>query len=142
MARTLIAMALAVAVAAPATAQDGSVKTITMTGLVTSEGAECPAVRGPDGQLYSLAGRDLDLVPGDVVQIRGSLAEASTCNQGRTITVASIEQIHSAGDRVGLTVDGALRRGGEMLRRGAAFVGEKAHELGQAIDRSIGEDRR
>lgn len=135
MPRLLILAALMAAAATPAAAQ--SAKTITMTGLVTSEGVECPSVRGPDGALYSLAGQDLELVPGDVVTVQGTLAEASACNQGRTITVSSIEELLSAEDGAGIRVEDALRRGGELLRRGAEFVGRKAQELGQAIDRNL-----
>lgn len=65
--------------------------TLRVTGTLTSEGVECPALRGDDGQLYTLAAdRYLDFGPGDRVTVEGTIAEMSFCMQGRTIDVDRI----------------------------------------------------
>lgn len=72
-----------------AVAQPGS---ITITGLATSEGVECPAVRGDDGKLYTITGPQRDKFrPGMRVRISGKVAEISTCMQGTTISATEIE---------------------------------------------------
>lgn len=69
--------------------EDGD--TLRVTGTLTREGVECPALRGDDGRLYTLATRrDLGFDPGDRVTVEGSLAEVSFCMQGRTIDVDRI----------------------------------------------------
>lgn len=60
-------------------------------GEVTNEGVECPAVRGPFGTLYTLAVSGFDHPPGTELMIEGRIAGASTCMQGTTIDVESIE---------------------------------------------------
>lgn len=67
-----------------------------VTGLLTDEGVECPALRGDDGRLYTLAGDTGGFEPGDRVTVLGTVAEMSTCMQGTTISVRSIEK---AGNR-------------------------------------------
>lgn len=62
-----------------------------VTGVLTREGVECPALRGDDGRLYTLAGSTGTHGPGDRLTVRGSRAEASICQQGTTINVSSIE---------------------------------------------------
>jgi hypothetical protein len=67
---------------------------MTVTGVLTAEGVECPAMRGDDGTLYTLTMRDLGgLRTGDRVRVTGSVAEMSFCMQGTTINVASIERV-------------------------------------------------
>ncbi|HUP46220.1 MAG TPA: DUF5818 domain-containing protein [Thermoanaerobaculia bacterium] len=66
--------------------------TVTITGTVTDEGVECPAVRTDDNQLYTIATRDRSrLQPGTRVRITGTVAEMSFCQQGTTISATSIE---------------------------------------------------
>lgn len=68
-------------IAAPAEA-------ITVTGTLSNEGAECPALRGDDGKLYTLTPRELGpFKPGDRVRVDGTVAQASTCQQGTTVVV-------------------------------------------------------
>ncbi|HEX8271380.1 MAG TPA: DUF5818 domain-containing protein [Longimicrobiaceae bacterium] len=67
-----------------------------VTGRLTDEGVECPALRGDDGRLYTLAGDTGGFKPGDRVTVAGTVAEMSTCMQGTTISVRSIEK---AGNR-------------------------------------------
>ena len=65
---------------------------IATSGVITS--VECPAIRGPDGRLYALAGALADYRPGDRVEIEGDTADASFCVPGPTI---EISQIRTAG---------------------------------------------
>lgn len=66
---------------------------IAVTGALTDEGVECPALRGDDDRLYTLTGADLgELQAGDRVRVRGSVARFSYCMQGTTIEVREIER--------------------------------------------------
>ncbi len=69
---------------------------VRVTGRLTDEGVECPALRGDDGRLYTLAGDTGAFKPGDRVTVAGTVAEMSTCMQGTTIGVRTIEK---AGNR-------------------------------------------
>lgn len=60
-------------------------------GELTDEGAECPALRGPFGTLYTLAVSDLEHGPGTEVVVEGTIAGPSICMQGTTIDVESVE---------------------------------------------------
>lgn len=67
---------------------------VVVTGTLTDEGVECPALRGDDGQLYTLTGAALDgIETGDRLRVRGSVAELSYCMQGRTIDVGAVERL-------------------------------------------------
>lgn len=74
---------------APGTPDDPHIQ---VTGVLTEEGVECPALRDRDGELYTLAGDTGRFRPGDPVTVRGTRAEASICQQGTTINVQSIER--------------------------------------------------
>jgi hypothetical protein len=64
---------------------------VIVTGTLSSEGAECPMLRGDDGKVYSLTGAKLGkLAPGSHVHVEGTVAEVSTCMQGTTIVVSAI----------------------------------------------------
>lgn len=65
---------------------------VSVHGRLTDEGVECPAMRDPAGTLYTLATGDLDWGPGTQVMVRGTIAGMSTCMQGTTISVSSIER--------------------------------------------------
>jgi LysM repeat protein len=65
---------------------------VTVVGTITREGVECPALRGDDGRLYTLAGEVRGYRPGDRVQVEGRPAEFSTCMQGTTIEVSRIRR--------------------------------------------------
>lgn len=69
---------------------------VRVTGRLTDEGVECPALRGDDGKLYTLAGDTGGFKPGDRVAVVGTVAEMSICMQGTTIGVRTIEK---AGNR-------------------------------------------
>ena len=67
--------------------QDGMV---TIIGRLTNEGVECQALRGDNGQLYTLLG-DFRALPVDTrVCVSGRQVEFSSCQQGITIRVQSI----------------------------------------------------
>ena len=62
-------------------------------GRLTAEGVECPALRGDDGVLYTLAGDLADFKAGDEVMVEGRIAETSMCMQGTTIQMVRIEEL-------------------------------------------------
>jgi LysM repeat protein len=66
---------------------------LSVVGTITREGVECPAVRGDDGRLYTLAGEVRGFRPGDRVRVEGWPAQVSTCMQGTTIEVSRIRPI-------------------------------------------------
>lgn len=72
---------------------DGRGNRITVTGTITREGVECPALRGENGRLYTLAGDTGRFGPGDRVQVQGERAEVSSCMQGTTISVNRIRPV-------------------------------------------------
>ena len=66
-------------------------RSLRVIGVLTGEGAECPALRGDDGKLYTLTPRDLQgFKVGDRVAVVGKVAEISFCNQGTTLEVQKI----------------------------------------------------
>jgi hypothetical protein len=86
--------AKAPATATTVSAKEESKSTMSIEGVVTKEGVECPAVRADDGKLYTITGKDRDkLKPGLHVKITGEIAQMSTCMQGVTIVASEIEFI-------------------------------------------------
>lgn len=71
---------------------------INVRGTLTNEGVECQALRGDDGELYTLTGDLSGFEEGDRVKVRGTVAEISTCQQGTTIEVQSIKDDKSQGN--------------------------------------------
>ena len=70
---------------------------MTITGVVTNEGVECPAVRGDDGQIYTIAGGDRsNLRPGTRVRVTGTRAQMSFCMQGTTIDATKIDVLDAS----------------------------------------------
>ncbi|MEJ7591993.1 MAG: DUF5818 domain-containing protein [Planctomycetaceae bacterium] len=67
-------------------------KPFTVTGILTKEGVECPALRADDGTLYTLTGKFKKFKVGDRVQVAGEIAEFSFCQQGITINVRRIKR--------------------------------------------------
>lgn len=63
---------------------------VSVRGQLTNEGVECPALRGQDGTLYTLAGETGRFDEGDYVHVEGTVAEMSICMQGTTISVNNI----------------------------------------------------
>jgi hypothetical protein len=67
---------------------------ISVTGTLSSEGAECPALRGDDGKLYTLTDPSAGgFRPGDRVHVTGEVAGMSMCMQGITVTGATITAV-------------------------------------------------
>lgn len=64
---------------------------VLVEGRLTGEGATCQAMRGSDGRLYTLSGNLRWFHTGDYVQVRGRIAEMSTCQQGTTIEIERID---------------------------------------------------
>jgi LysM repeat protein len=65
----------------------------TVIGVMTDEGVECQAMRGQDGQLYTLIGDLEGYGSGDPVEVRGSEPEVDFCQQGVTIEVEDIRGV-------------------------------------------------
>ncbi|MCB1500044.1 MAG: hypothetical protein KDK07_09700 [Bauldia sp.] len=64
---------------------------ITVTGTLSSEGVECPTLRGDDGTLYSLTDPSSGgFRPGDRVTVAGEVAGMATCQQGITLSGTTI----------------------------------------------------
>ena len=64
---------------------------VTVVGRLTNEGVECQALRGDDGQLYTLLGGELGDLPVETrVRVIGERLDFSSCQQGITIRVRSI----------------------------------------------------
>ncbi len=63
---------------------------VLVTGVLTEEGVECPALRGDNGRLYTLTGDLGRFDAGDRVEVRGEIAEMSMCMQGTTLAVQDI----------------------------------------------------
>lgn len=75
-----------------AAATVGSGGTICVRGTLTAEGAECQALRGDDGKLYTIAGRKTAGTANTKVCVCGKIAAVSTCMQGTTIAGAKISK--------------------------------------------------
>ena len=67
-----------------------------ISDTLTSEGVECPALRGEDGQLYTLTGDLAGASVGDQVCVMARLAEISICMQGTTLQVEQISGVPCA----------------------------------------------
>jgi len=64
---------------------------VTVNGTLSSEGVECPTLRGDDGTLYSLTDPNAGgFNPGDRVTVSGEVAGMATCQQGITLTGTTI----------------------------------------------------
>jgi opacity protein-like surface antigen len=68
-------------------------RSVQVTGVLTDEGVECQALRGDDGQLYTLTGDLGGFQTGDRVRVVGKVAEVSTCQQGTTLVVQNIKGV-------------------------------------------------
>ena len=64
---------------------------IDVTGTLSNEGVECPALRGDDGALYTLTDPIAGgFRPGDRIHVTAKVAGMSTCIQGIPLTGATI----------------------------------------------------
>jgi LysM repeat protein len=64
----------------------------TVSGVLTTEGVECQAMRSRDWELYTLIGDLEGYDDGDVVEVRGEVQEVSICQQGITLDVDEISR--------------------------------------------------
>ena len=85
---TTILTGLAILGAAAAAADETD--EIAVCGVLTDDGVECPALRGADGRLYTLAGETGMLFVGAKVCVRGRVAQFSHCMQGITLEVREL----------------------------------------------------
>jgi len=75
------------------TRPSGAPQLITVEGRI-EEGVECPILRTPDGEVWSLSLGEADFGPGDYVRFTGEQADASFCQQGSgTLIPETIEEI-------------------------------------------------
>lgn len=66
---------------------------ITLEGRV-GDGVECYTLTTPDGDLWSLVSDDVELTAGEYVEVSGSRAEMSICQQGiGTVDVEEIKEV-------------------------------------------------
>lgn len=63
---------------------------VCVRGRLSDEGIECPAFRGENGTLFTLAGDTSPFGTGDEVCVCGTVADVSFCMQGTTIAVTHI----------------------------------------------------
>ena len=70
---------------------------LVIVGTMTNEGVECPAMRGEDGQLYTLSGLPKNIEIGDKIEITGEPQMISICQQGTTIKIGSIKVVQRSG---------------------------------------------
>lgn len=80
------------AASTPAAQETDNASPMIVTGVVTTEGVECPSIRTDDGRLYTLATRQ-KLNKGERVRVTGAIAEMSFCMQGTTLSVTKIERL-------------------------------------------------
>jgi LysM repeat protein len=83
-----------------------------VTGTVTTEGVTCQAFRGDDGRLYTFAGTSSrPLRAGDRVEVTGTRAATSICQQGVTISATQIVLLDSVAPTA-VDVTGTITREG------------------------------
>jgi LysM repeat protein len=64
-----------------------------------AKGVECYTLTTPDGDLYSIVGDNISFTPGEYVEVEGTRAEMSFCQQGEaTINVAEIREVPAPND--------------------------------------------
>ena len=77
----------------PASQSSANAETVTVEGRVEA-GAECPVIRTPDGEVWSVNFGEADFGPGDYVRISGQVSEMSFCMQGQgTIVPDRVESV-------------------------------------------------
>lgn len=88
--------------------RDSDSESVTVVGVLVDEGVECPAIRGEDGRLYTLAGGGRDIPVGTRVRVSGAVAEVSTCMQGTTLGISELTVLEEAVQRDRVTVTGVV----------------------------------
>ncbi|WP_169795923.1 DUF5818 domain-containing protein [Pseudoponticoccus marisrubri] len=93
----------------------GAPDPVTLDGRVNA-GVECPILRTRDGDSYALTSDSVAFTPGEYVEITGTRAEMSYCQQGAaTIRVDEIREVRPPeGDEIGgMTLEGRIEDGVE-----------------------------
>lgn len=73
-------------------------ETVALEGRVT-EGVECPVLRTPDGDRYALTSADIRFTPGEYVEVEGTRADMSFCQQGEaTLDVTALTEVSAPED--------------------------------------------
>ena len=67
-------------------------RSLLVRGWITDEGVECTAMRGEEGELYTLVGVLGDASPGESVEVAGTISEISMCQQGLTVDVSQLRR--------------------------------------------------
>lgn len=89
----VVGHACAMAADPPSAGRPSGVQTLLdITGQLIAEGAECQAMRGEDGQLYTLIGDIGQWRAGSRVRVTGDRVDPSYCQQGVTIRIKTIQQ--------------------------------------------------
>lgn len=70
------------------TTKDG---TVTLTGKRTADGGPCPALRTSTDEVFGLTGANDAPPVGVAMTVQGTIVEGSSCTQGITIAVSSIQ---------------------------------------------------
>lgn len=68
---------------------------VEVEGVLTDEGVECPVMRDSQGAIYSLMGDLQGFGPGDLIRIKGRVAEISKCMQGTTLRIIELERMQT-----------------------------------------------
>jgi len=69
---------------------EAAVSDTKVSGILISEGVECPAMRGNDGKLYTLVGDLRGFKAGDTILVKGEFLRKSNCMQGQAIRLKLI----------------------------------------------------
>lgn len=77
---------------APPTILAAFLAMIVISGVVTDEGAECRAMRGDDGELYTFRNLPDEIAVGDRIEVRGERMLDSPCQQGVTLEPVTIRR--------------------------------------------------
>lgn len=73
--------------------RDGTDGEMTLEGRVR-DGVECYTLTTPDGDLWSLVSDDVEFTAGEYVEVSGSRADMSFCQQGiGTVDVETIDEV-------------------------------------------------
>jgi LysM repeat protein len=82
----------AIAEVSPPDEERGEREPMRLEGRV-AEGPECPVLRTPDGEVYSVVSGSVRFTPGEYVEVTGQPVEMSFCMRGTTIEVSDLREV-------------------------------------------------